>query len=256
MVHFVGAGCGAKDLITVRGMKLLEKAEIIIYAGSLVNPELLEYAKADCKIYDSAILTLEEIIGICEAARKEGKDVVRLHTGDPSLYGAIAEQMKELDALGIKYDLCPGVSAYQGAAASLNLEYTLPGKSQTVILTRASGRTSVPEKENLTALARTGATMAVYLSSGMPYKVQQALLDGGLSESVPVIIVYKASWPEEKIVRSTLGDFAECMEQEGIHKTAVILVGDNLAGIDNEYSRLYDAAFETGYRAAHVTGKE
>lgn len=250
MVHFVGAGCGAKDLITVRGMKLLESAEIIIYAGSLVNPELLEYAPETCEIYDSAVMALGEIIDICSKANAVGKDVIRLHTGDPSLYGAIAEQMKELDKLGIAYDLCPGVSAYQGAAAALNIEYTLPGRSQTVILTRAEGRTPVPEAENLTKLAGTGATMAIYLSSGMPYKVQEALLAGGMSEHTPVIIVYKASWPEEKIVRSTLADFAACMEQEKINKTAVILVGENLAGIENEYSCLYDAAFETMYRGA------
>ena len=167
MVYFVGAGTGAVDLITVRGMHLLEQADVIIYAGSLVNPELLQYAKKDCVIHDSAKLTLEEVLTVMQKAEADGKLTVRLHTGEPSIYGAVREQMDELDRLGISYESCPGVSACFGAAASLNLEYTLPGISQSLIITRMEGRTKVPERESIESFATHQASMAIYLSTGM-----------------------------------------------------------------------------------------
>ena len=179
MVYFVGAGCGAKDLITVRGMNLLQKADVIIYAGSLVNPELLEYKKEDCEVYDSALLTLDEIINIIKESEEKNKMTVRLHTGEPSIYGAVREQMNELDKLGISYESCPGVSACFGAASSLNLEYTLPGISQTLIITRMEGKTAVPEKESIESLASHGASMAVYLSAGMLDELSRRLIAGG-----------------------------------------------------------------------------
>ncbi len=247
MIEFVGAGPGAVDLITVRGMKILQEADIIIYAGSLVNPEILKYADEKCRIYDSAKMNLPEIIEVMRSGEEAGLKVVRLHTGDPSLYGAIREQMDELDKLGIEYELCPGVSAYQGAAAALKVEYTLPDISQTVILSRASGRTEVPERENLKNLASIGATLVLYLSSSMGEKVQQELLEGGYPEDTPVAIVYKATWPEEKVIRSTLSEFAARMEQEKINRTALIIVGRVLDG-EYSYSKLYDPGFTTGYR--------
>lgn len=248
MVHFVGAGCGAVDLITVRGMKLLERADIVIYAGSLVNPQMLEYTSEKCVIYDSARLSLFEIIDICNENRD--KEIVRLHTGDPALYGAIAEQMRELSRCGIAYDMCPGVSAYQGAAASLRVEYTKPEMSQTVILTRVSGRTKVREEESLRYLAAHGATLVLYLSSTLTEEARQELLEGGMSSDCPVAVVYKATWPEEKILHCTIADFPEKMNEAGIFKTALIIVGETLKEELGEYSRLYDAAFSTEYRSA------
>lgn len=248
MVHFVGAGCGAKDLITVRGRRLLEKADIIIYAGSLVNPQLLEYAPAACEIYDSAAMTLDEIIDTCSRANAAGKDIVRLHTGDPSLYGAIYEQMEELKKLGIEYDMCPGVSAYQGAAASMCTEYTRPGMSQSIILTRVSGKTKVRNEESLRALASHGATIVLYLSSSLALKAREELVAAGMNRECPVAVVYKASWPDEKIIYCKIADFPEKMEEAGIYKTALIIVGEVLKDEVSEYSRLYASDFATEYR--------
>ena len=249
MVHFVGAGPGACDLITVRGMNRIKEADVIIYAGSLVNPELLSYAKADCKIYNSAHMTLDEVVSVMREAEAAGKGTVRLHTGDPSVYGAIREQMDLLDECGIAYDVCPGVSAVFGAAASLACEYTLPDVTQTLILTRAEGKTPVPEKENLRSLAAHRASLVLYLSSGLARKVRQDLLLGGYAEDTPVAVVYKATWPEEKIIRTTLAKLPKDMEAAGISKTALIIVSPAL-GNDYEKSRLYDAAFATEYRGA------
>lgn len=249
MVHFVGAGPGACDLITVRGMNRIKEADVIIYAGSLVNPELLSYAKADCEIYNSAHMTLEDVVSVMREAEAAGKGTVRLHTGDPSVYGAIREQMDLLDECGIAYDVCPGVSAVFGAAASLACEYTLPDVTQTLILTRAEGKTPVPEKENLRSLAAHRASLVLYLSSGLARKVRQELLLGGYAEDTPVAVVYKATWPEEKIIRTTLAKLPEDMEAAGISKTALIIVSPAL-GNDYEKSRLYDAAFATEYRGA------
>ena len=249
MVHFVGAGPGACDLITVRGMNRIKEADVIIYAGSLVNPELLSYAKSDCEIYNSAHMTLEDVVSVMREAEAAGKGTVRLHTGDPSVYGAIREQMDLLDEYGIAYDVCPGVSAVFGAAASLACEYTLPDVTQTLILTRAEGKTPVPEKENLRSLAAHRASLVLYLSSGLARKVRQELLLGGYAEDTPVAVVYKATWPEEKIIRTTLAKLPEDMEAAGITKTALIIVSPALGSV-YEKSRLYDAAFATEYRGA------
>lgn len=249
MVHFVGAGPGASDLITVRGMNRIKEADVIIYAGSLVNPELLSYAKADCAIYNSAHMTLDAVVAVMREAEAAGKGTVRLHTGDPSVYGAIREQMDRLDECGIAYDVCPGVSAVFGAAASLACEYTLPDVTQTLILTRAEGKTPVPEKENLRSLAAHRASLVLYLSSGLARKVRQELLLGGYAEDTPVAVVYKATWPEEKIIRTTLAKLPEDMEAAGITKTALIIVSPALGSV-YEKSRLYDAAFATEYRGA------
>ena len=249
MVNFVGAGCGAADLITLRGKKLLENADVIIYAGSLVNPELLQYAKVDCEIHNSAYMTLEEVISVIENAEKEGKNTVRLHTGDPSVYGAIREQMDRLDKLSIAYEICPGVSSFCGAAASLKAEYTLPGVSQTVIITRMAGRTAVPERESIESLAAHGSTMVIFLSAGMLSELSRRLLCGGYRSETPAAIVYKASWADEKICRCTVATLPETAEKNGIKKTALITVGEFL-GSDYELSRLYDKSFETEFRRA------
>ena len=247
MVHFVGAGPGAPDLITRRGAALLADADCIIYAGSLVNPALLGLAGADCAIYNSAEMTLEQVLDTIRAAEKAGGTTVRLHTGDPCLYGAIREQMDALDAAGIPYDDTPGVSSFCGAAAALNAEYTLPGVSQTVIITRMEGRTPVPEGERLASLAAHGATMVIFLSIGLVDKVQAALLQGAYTAATPAAVVYKATWPEQKIVRCTVGNLAESVHAAGITKTALIVVGDFLAA-QYDRSKLYDPAFTTGFR--------
>ncbi len=249
MVHFVGAGCGAADLITVRGKNLIENADVIIYAGSLVNPVLLEYAKPDCVIHNSAHMTLEKVIAVMERAEKEGKMTVRLHTGDPSVYGAIREQMDALERLGIAYAICPGVSSFCGAAAALKAEYTLPEVSQTVILTRMAGRTPVPERESIASLAGHHATMVIFLSTGMLPELTEQLIQGGYAADTPAAIVYKASWPEELVCRCTVATLAETAEKNGITQTALITVGDFL-GEDYALSKLYDAHFETQFRKA------
>lgn len=249
-INFVGAGPGAPDLITLRGKACIENADIIVYAGSLVNPALLEYAKADCKIYNSATMTLEEVMEVMVQGYRDGKQVVRLHTGDPSVYGAIREQMDILDAQNIAYEVCPGVSALFGAAASLGLEYTLPGISQTLIVTRAEGRTKVPEREGLVNLSKPGASMAIYLSAGLLKEVQSQLLEGGYKEDTPAVIVYKATWPEEKIMKCTVGTLEETGRNNAIKNTAIILVGDAIGTANYERSKLYSPDFSTGYREA------
>jgi precorrin-4/cobalt-precorrin-4 C11-methyltransferase len=249
MVDFVGAGCGAADLITLRGKKLLENADVIIYAGSLVNPELLSYAKEDCEIHNSAYMTLDEVISVIENAENKGRNTVRLHTGDPSLYGAIREQMDRLEELGIAYEICPGVSSFCGAAAALKAEYTLPDVSQTVIITRMAGRTPVPEKEDIEKLAAHGATMVIFLSTGLLKELSEKLVKGGYSADTPAAVVYKASWEDEKVCRCTVGTLYETAEKNGIKKTALITVG-NFLGSDYSLSKLYDASFETEFRKA------
>ena len=246
MVHFVGVGPGAPDLITLRGAQLLREADVVIYAGSLVNPALLGLVKTDCRIYNSAEMTLEQVLEVMRTAEQAGQATVRLHTGDPCLYGAIREQMDALDALGISYDSTPGVSSFCGAAAALDAEYTLPGVSQSVIITRLAGRTPVPERENLAALAAHGAAMVIFLSAGMLEEVQAALLEGAYTADTPAAIVYKATWPEEKVVRCTVGTLAGSGRQADIRSTALILVGDFLQP-EYERSRLYDPAFTTGF---------
>lgn len=247
MVYFIGAGPGAADLITVRGAGILEKADVIIYAGSLVNPELLDYAGEGCKIYNSASMTLEEVIEVMKENRE--KKVVRLHTGDPCIYGAIREQMDFLDELEIEYEYVPGVSSFIGAAAALNAEYTLPDVSQTVILTRMAGRTPVPEKEEISKLAEHGATMIIFLTSTMLYELSRRLMEGGYAPDSPAAIVYKATWPEEKVVRTTVENIGKAAEENGIDKMALILVGGFL-GDRYHRSKLYDPAFTHLFREA------
>lgn len=249
MIYFVGAGSGAPDLITVRGARLLSEADVIVYAGSLVNPALLEYRKDGCEVYNSAKMTLEEVIAVMAPAAKAGKTVVRLHTGDPCVYGAHREQMDELDKRGIPYEVCPGVSSFCGAAAALKAEYTLPNVSQSVILTRMEGRTPVPEKEQIEAFAAHGATMVIFLSAGQLPRLSERLIAGGYAPDTPAAIVYKATWPDEKVVRTTVADLAEAGAREGITKTALITVGGFL-GTEYERSKLYDPTFTTEFREA------
>lgn len=248
MVHFVGAGPGAPDLITVRGKNLLEKADVVIYAGSLVNPELLTGTRKDCEIYNSAKMTLEEVLAVMRQASAEGKEVVRLHTGEPSIYGAVREQMDALDALGISYDSCPGVSACFGAASSLNLEYTLPEVSQSLIITRMAGRTGVPERESIESFAAHQASMAIYLSTGMLRELSKRLIAGGYSSDTPAALVYKATWKEEQDFICTVETLAETAEKHGIKKTALVIVGDVVRHGSYARSKLYDPEFTTEFR--------
>ena len=248
MVHFVGAGPGAADLITLRGKALLEKADVVIYAGSLVNPELLKSTKEGCGIYNSAKMTLEEVLDVMMDAEKEKKMTVRLHTGDPCLYGAIREQMDQLDRLGIAYDSCPGVSSFCGAAAALDLEYTLPEVSQSVVITRMEGRTPVPEKEKVASFASHGATMVLFLSTGLLDKLEKQLMEGGYKADTPAAIVYKATWPEEETHICTVSTLARTAREHQITKTALIIVGDVVTHHRYERSKLYDPEFTTEFR--------
>lgn len=250
MIHFVGAGSGAADLITVRGSRLLGEADVIIYAGSLVNPALLDYKKEDCVVYDSARMTLEEVIAVMKDAEAKGLTTVRLHTGDPCVYGAIREQMDLLEEEGIDYDYCPGVSAFCGAASALNMEYTLPGISQTVIITRMAGRTPVPEKEEISKLAAHGSTMVIFLSTGMLESLSERLIEGGYTKDTPAAIVYKATWPEERSYICTVGTLARCAKDNQVTKTALIIVGDTVAQSGYNRSELYHPAFTTEFRRA------
>jgi precorrin-4/cobalt-precorrin-4 C11-methyltransferase len=249
MIYFVGAGAGAPDLITVRGRKLLEEADVVVYAGSLVSKEHLDYCKPGCEIHNSAKLNLGEIVSILKEAEARGLMTVRLHTGDPSLYGAIREQMEALDELGIAYEICPGVSSYAAAAAALQAEYTVPSVSQTLIITRMAGRTPVPEEESLHSLARHQASMAIFLSSGLSDKVQAELLEGGFSPATPCAIAYKVSWPDERMLYCRLENLHQTMAEAGITNFALILVGEFL-GEHFEPSQLYDPYFGTAFRHA------
>ena len=247
MIHFVGAGPGAPDLITLRGAALLKEADVVICAGSLVNPALLENCRSGCELHDSARMTLDEVLAVMERAEAKGKTTVRLHTGDPSLYGALREQIDALRDRGVAFDVTPGVSSLFGAAAALGAEFTLPGVSQSLIVTRLAGRTPVPEKEALRSLASHGASLALFLSAGMPESVQAELLAGGFAPDTPAALVYKASWPDERLVRCTVGTLAAAGAEAGITKTALILVGGFLDA-PYEKSRLYDPSFTTGFR--------
>lgn len=245
-VYFIGAGPGDPELITVKGKRIIEMSGYCIYAGSLVNPAILKYCSKDTKIYDSASMTLDEIISIIEEAKKENKDVARVHTGDPSIYGAIQEQMSELDKRGIDYDVIPGVSSFLAAASALKQELTLPGVSQTVIITRIEGKTPVPESEGLELLAKSKATLCIFLSVNEIKKVVN-ILSPVYGTNCPVAIVYKASWKDEKVIISNLSDIADEIIQNDIKKTAIIIVGDVLSK-NFEYSRLYDKHFSHSYR--------
>lgn len=246
MVYIVGAGSGDVELITVKGLKRVKEADIIIYAGSLVNPEILKEAKENCQIHNSAYMNLEEVIDVIKKGHSEGKNIVRLHTGDPSIYGAIREQMDILRENNIPFENIPGVSSFCGAAAALQAEYTLPAVSQTVILTRMEGRTAVPEKESVESLSKHNATMIIFLSVGMIDELVKRLMEG-YSENTPAAVVYKATWKDEKIVRGTLSDIALKTKEAGINKTALVIVG-NCLGDDYELSKLYDKNFKTEFR--------
>ena len=250
MIHFIGAGPGAADLITVRGARLLREADVIIYAGSLVNPALLENKKEDCAVYDSASMTLEDVIDVMKATEASGGTTVRLHTGDPSLYGAIREQMDRLDELEIAYDVTPGVSSFSGAAAALEAEYTLPEVSQSVIITRMAGRTPVPEREKLSKMASHGCTMVLFLSTGLLEDVERELMEGGYEPDTPAAIVYKATWPEQRVYRCTVSTRARTAKENQVTKTALITVGGFLSG-QYERSKLYDPGFTHGYRVGN-----
>lgn len=247
-VYFVGAGCGAPDLITVRGAELLKRADMVIYAGSLVNPQLLEYTKEGCEIYDSAYMDLDQVLEKFREGAEKGMTMVRLHTGDPSIYGAIKEQMDALDEMDIPYESCPGVSACFGAASSLDLEFTLPGISQSLIITRMAGRTGVPEKESIESFAAHDSTMAIYLSAGSLGELTERLIAGGYSPDTPAAIVYKATWEDEKKFVCTVSDLERVAAENGIRKTALILVGRVIASNNYEKSKLYDRSFTTEFR--------
>ncbi len=246
MIYFIGAGPGDVELITIKGKKLLENCDVVIYAGSLVNPELLKYAKDGAKIYNSATMNLDEIIDAMKDAFEKGADVARLHTGDPSIYGAIREQMEALDKLAIPYEVIPGVSSFSAAGAVLKRELTVPGQSQTIILTRVEGRTPVPEEESLDALAKHKATMAIFLSINQIEKIAGDLAKVYGSDA-PIAVVYKATWEDQKIVQGTLSDIAEKVKEAGICKTALILVGNFLSD-EYDFSCLYNKTFSHEYR--------
>ncbi len=247
MIYFVGAGCGAPDLITLRGAKLLREADAVVYTGSLINPALLELVKPGCETRNSATMTLPEVTDALLRVHAAGGTAVRLHTGDPSVYGAIREQMDRLSQAGAPFEICPGVSAFSGAAAALRAEYTLPGVSQSVILTRMAGRTPVPERESIRSFASHHATMVIFLSADMTEQLRAELLAGGYPPETPAAIVYKASWPDEKVVRCTVGTLREAAEENAIRNLALITVGDFL-GDEYDFSKLYDPGFTTAFR--------
>lgn len=254
-ISFVGAGPGAADLITIRGARLLRHADVVIFAGSLVDRKLVHLYATKAEVYDSAGMTLSEVITVMMDAFESGRSVVRLHTGDPSIYGAIQEQMEALDRLQIDYQVVPGVTSAFAAAAALKQELTLPELSQTVIITRIEGRTPVPEREQLQAIAQLGATMVIYLSVGMVEKVVDQLLQGAYTPATPAAVVCRASWDDEQIIRCTLSDLADQVRQAGIDRQALIIVGDVLAARRNGLkakSLLYDDEFTHGFRAGRV----
>lgn len=248
MVYFVGAGSGAPDLITVRGQRLLQQADVVIYAGSLVNPALLEETRQDCEIFNSAKMTLEEVIDVMKRAHSQEKMIVRLHTGDPSIYGAVREQMDMLEQENIPYESCPGVSSFCGAASALNLEYTLPDVSQSVIITRMAGRTPVPGREEISGFAAHHATMVIFLSTGMLPELQERLTAGGYEPETPAAIVYKATWQEEEKYICTVSTLAQTAQEHNITKTALIIVGDVVTHSNYRRSDLYHPEFETEFR--------
>jgi precorrin-4/cobalt-precorrin-4 C11-methyltransferase len=247
-VVFIGAGPGDPELITLKGKKNLEKADVIIYAGSLLNPEILGYTKPDVELHDSAGMNLKEVLKVMVNAVNEGKFVARVHDGDPSFFGAITEQMDFLEEKKIQYEVIPGVSCLQGGAAALRRELTLPNVSQSIVITRPEGRTPVPESERIRELAKHGTTMVIFLGIQQVEKVIHELVAGGRSKDTPVGVVYKATWKDQKIVRGTLGDIVEKVKEAGITRTALIFVGDVLKPKSYDYSKLYDPKFTHGYR--------
>ena len=249
MVHIVGAGPGDPELITRKGYRLVTEADIVIYAGSLVNPEILKACKEGCEIHNSATMNLDEVLAVMKAGVEAGKTVVRLHTGDPAIYGAIQEQMDALSEMNIDYDVTAGVSSFLATAAALKQEYTLPNVSQTVIITRMEGRTPMPPKEKLAMLAAHEATMCIFLSVQMLDSVVAELVKGGYAPTTPVAIVVKASWPDQRIIRGTLETIADIVSKEGVLRQAMIVVSKVLDS-DYELSKLYDKGFSPMYRSA------
>ena len=247
MVYIVGAGAGDPELITVKGQRLLREADVVIYAGSLVNPELLKNCKVDAEIYNSATMTLEEVIAVIENSNSQNKNLVRLHTGDPAIYGAIQEQIDALAEKNIDVEIVPGVSSFLAAAAALKQEYTLPGVTQTVIITRAGGKTPVPDRESLKNLAKLQTTLCIFLSIALIDNVVADLLDAGLSEDTPVAVVQKASWQDEKILRGNLQNIVAQVKAEKIERTALIIVG-NCLNKNYEKSQLYSPNFSHMFR--------
>ncbi len=245
-VYFIGAGPGDPELLTIKGERILERADVVVYAGSLINPRVLEYARRDAGLHDSSKMTFEEIMDVMIKSSRSGKSVARLHSGDPSIYGAMAEQIEALEDEGIEYEIIPGVSSIFAAAASLGKEFTIPGGSQSLIITRMGGRTPTPDKEDLAGLASHGASMAIFLSAHATEEVVGKLTTG-YGVNAPVAVVYRASWDDEKIITGTLGDISEKMKAQGISRTALILVGDFLTAKGGK-SRLYSKDFEHGFR--------
>ncbi|MDO8569078.1 MAG: precorrin-4 C(11)-methyltransferase [Dehalococcoidales bacterium] len=246
-VYFIGAGPGDVELLTLKARKIIEKADVIIYADSLISPEILDFARAGAEVHKSASMNLEQITGIIVEAAAQGKTVARLQSGDPSIYGAIGEQMAALDEKGIAYDVIPGVSSLFAAAAALKIELTVPEVTQTVIITRLEGKTPVPVTEKLRSLAAHHSSIAIFLSVSMVTEVVSELLQGGYAPDTPAAAVYRASWKDQKVIRTTLDNLAEQVGQSGIKQQALILVGQCLERRET-YSKLYDKGFRHGYR--------
>ena len=250
-VYFVGSGPGDPSLITLKAKELLEQADVIVYSGSLLNPKILENKKRDAVLHDASLIDREKIYQLLRDSIQEGKLAIRFHDGDPGLFSAIREQIDKLERDGIQCKVVPGITAILGAAAAMNLELTLPGNTQTLIITRAELRTSVPPRERISELAKHGATMALYLSVHLIAEVVKEILKSGVyTNETPAAIVYRATWEDEKIIRGTLGDIAKKTKEAKIIKTAVIIVGDVIAPKKYEFSKVYDAGFTHGYRTA------
>jgi precorrin-4/cobalt-precorrin-4 C11-methyltransferase len=250
-VYFVGSGPGDPDLITIKAKKLVEQADIIVYSGSLLNPKILEYAKKDAQLYDAALLDREKIYRILRDSTTEGKLAIRFHDGDPGLFSTIREQIDKLEKDGLQCSVVHGITAILGAAATMNLELTLPGNTQTLIITRAELRTPVPDREKISELAKHGATMVFYLSVHLISNIVEEILKGGIyTKETPAAVVYRATWEDQKIIKGTLGNIVNKTKESKIIKTALIIVGDVLAPTSYEFSKVYDAGFTHGYRRA------
>ena len=250
-VYFVGSGPGDPELITIKAKKILELADVVIYSGSLLNPKILEYTKEGAEFYDASLMDREKIYHILRDSTREGKLAVRFHDGDPGLFSTIREQIDKLKSDGLQCKVVPGITSLLGAAAAMNLELTLPGNTQTLIITRAEFRTPVPDREKISELAKHGATMAFYLSVHLIAEIVEELLKGGVyTKETPAVVVYRATWDDEKIIQGTLGDIAKKTKESKVIKTALIIVGDVIQPRTYEYSKVYDAAFTHGYRRA------
>ena len=256
-IYFVGSGPGDPELITLKAKKLMENADVIVYSGSLLNPKLLEYAKKDAVLHDAALIDRNKIYEILRDSTKQGKLAIRFHDGDPALFSTIREQIDKLDKDGLRCKVVPGITAILGAASSLNLELTLPGITQTLIITRAELRTPVPDRERISNLATHGATMAFYLSVHLIRNIVDELLKGGVYQtSTPVAVIYRATWDDEKIIIGTLDNIAERVNEAKITKTAIIIVGNVINPSSYEFSKVYDPQFTHGYRKANTDSSE